>query len=176
MGETRSEAGRQHEEGRDLVVVYQGLYGANTQAALRVLAEAGCSPVALDHPMATWHSPGAFYAGEERVRIAVPPDELDDARRALTAWREENDARLRRFHGDLVRWLGTALCLLLVAGVLPAVIASVIALRGRSVKDALGGLISLWLGLFAVGGLAVVIRRKKGERARTVLQAFGALV
>ncbi|MFW6158580.1 MAG: hypothetical protein ACOC8E_04400 [Planctomycetota bacterium] len=181
VGDTPNEAGRgasgrQDEEGPHLVVVYRGLYGANAQAALRVLIEAGCSPIALDHPLVTWHSPGGFYAGEERVRIAVPPNRLDDARRALTGWQAENDSRLRQFHGELVRWLGKALCLLLLAGVPPAVVATVIALLGRSVKDALGGLISLWLGLFFLAAFTIVIKRKKGERARTVLQVYGALI
>jgi hypothetical protein len=73
-------------------VIYRARPGHDLEQALKVLSDAGHSPVLLDDPkpdVFTWIA----TMGTMRIRIAVPEEEFDAAARTLSDWEAETAPR-----------------------------------------------------------------------------------
>ena len=144
-----------------LVVVYVSLHGDNTDAAMHVLQDAGCSPVTFDNP----NGPNLFpHLGRTyRIRIAVPVEEAELATEALLEWQHENAARLKKFRADMGAWFLHLIAVVCLAGIVPLLIFVIARLVGSETSsDALPWCILVWI-LSCV--ILLTWMRRRGESA-----------
>ena len=145
-------------------VVYVSLHGPNTDAAMRVLQKAGCSPVTLDNP----NGPNLFpHLGRTyRIRIAVPVEEAELAAGALLEWQHENAARQKKFRADMGAWFLRLIAVVCLAGIVPLLILVFVRLAASEMSSAAW----FWCIMVWVLGCAILLtgarRRDKSDSGR----------